>query len=115
MSRASSCAPETRTSSVRRSSPARRRHALAALVDRRDPPAAILLVGEEGCGKSAVACKFVEARLAAGGSVLTIDVQALSQQLSTTAVGTHFDLPRAPAESLVLASPDRPAVLVLDV
>jgi hypothetical protein len=88
--------------------------ALAVLVDRRDPPAAILLVGEEGCGKSAVACKFVEARLAAGGSVLTIDVQALSQQLSTAAVGTHFDLPRAPAESLVLASPDRPAVLVLD-
>ena len=88
--------------------------ALCTLVDRRDPPATILLVGEEGCGKSAVVCKFVEARLAAGGSVLTIDVQALSQQLDTRAVGAHFGLSSGPAESLALASPDRPAVLVLD-
>lgn len=87
---------------------------LAALTERRDPPPTILLVAEEGCGKSAVVCKFVEGRLTAGGSVLTIDVQALSQQLDTAAVGTHFDLPKAPAESLALASPDRPAVLVLD-
>ena len=87
---------------------------LAALVDRRDPPTTILLIGEEGSGKSAVVTRFVEGQLAGGRSILTIDVQALSQERDTVAVGSRFDLPRAPAEALAIASGDRPAVLVLD-
>ncbi len=87
---------------------------IAALLDRRDPPGAALVTGEEGSGKSAVIAELVRARRLGGQMVLTVDVQTLSHEPDTAAVGAQLGLPVAPAAALAMCSPDRPAVLVLD-
>jgi ATPase family associated with various cellular activities (AAA) len=87
---------------------------IAELLDRRDPPGTVFIVGKEGCGKSAALATVVQQRVLAGQPVLAVDVQTLSQERDVAAVGSKVHLPMPPAAALAAAAGDTPAVLFLD-
>jgi hypothetical protein len=90
-------------------------HELRRLAERGTPPAAILVTGRRGSGKSAIIGELIQT-LARDPSwrILAMDAAALSHEANTLAVGNRFGLPVPPGSALAAASIGARGLFVLD-
>lgn len=79
-----------------------------------DIPGVVLVTGEGGIGKSAVAAQVVEALVSEGLPVLPLRADLLAPTMLPRGVGDQLGLPGSPPAVLGGISADRRSVLVLD-